>query len=92
MIGDSETSAIAGVKESNRHAADAGTRRLAAFLMVLFALLLGVLTWFSNEVNTTHASSNATQAVEIEASHEVPQFKPTRVNQAGEPDEHIQAF
>ena len=89
---DDRIPANAGVHESNRHESDVQTRRLAALLMVLFALLLGVLTWFANEVSTTHASSTMTRAAEMRASQKVEHAAPARPNKGIEPEEHIQSF
>lgn len=82
----------ADVDESRRHETDAGTKRLAAFFMVLSALLLVALTWFANEVNTTHASSGPAPGAAAQTSREFEYFPSNYVNQATEIEEHIEAF
>jgi hypothetical protein len=89
---DGRIPADADVNESNRHESDVRTRRLAALLMVLFALLLGVLTWFANDVTATHASSSMSRAAEAPAVQKVEHAPAARASKGIEPEEHIQAF
>ena len=89
---DNRIVAITRCNESDPNEEDAATRSLAVFLMVLFTVLLGVLTWFSNEVGTTHASSDSTPAAELVASPDTWQSAPAPLSPGSEPEEHIQAF
>ena len=89
---DNRIVAITRLNESDPNAEDAATRRLAVFLMVLFTVLLGVLTWFSNEVGKTHASSDTTPVAELAAPREAKPTPPAPAVQGIEPEEHIQAF
>ena len=85
---DDRIPVIAAANESGANASDAETKRLAAFLMVVFTVLLGVLTWFSNEISATHASSDTARAVQSSRTT-MPQ---PASGQGIAPEEHIQAF
>ncbi len=80
------------VDNASGHEADAETRRLAAIIMVIFALLLMTLTWFSNEVSMTHASSAVAPALAADPTQPAQYLPRGYVNQATQAEEHIQAF